>query len=99
MMYNYLKQGNHLGNISGVLKIHLISGMVARGSLCHPHQRVGLLTSYSSTGRHYITINGKMIVQSFSQATTNPTLKIKGKVTLPPMSISVVEIKNTMGSE
>ena len=45
-MYNYLKQGNHLDNISGVLKIHLISGVVAHGSLCHPHQRVGLLISY-----------------------------------------------------
>ena len=42
----YLKQGNHLSNISGVLKICLISGMVVCGSLCHPHQRVGLLISY-----------------------------------------------------
>ena len=39
MMYNDGKQGNHLGNISGVLKIHLISEMVACGSLCYPHQK------------------------------------------------------------
>ena len=46
MMYNDQKQGNHLGNISGVLKIHLISEMVVCGSLCYPHQRVGSLISY-----------------------------------------------------
>ena len=46
MMYNYLKQGNHHDNISGVLKIHLIPGVVVHGSLCHPHQRVGSLISY-----------------------------------------------------
>ena len=34
-----------------------------------------------------------MIAQSISQATTNPILKTKGKVTLPPMSVSIVEIK------
>ena len=50
-------------------------------------------TGYSSTGRHYITTNGEMIAQSISQATTNPILKTKGKVTLPPMSVSVLEIK------
>ena len=33
-----------------------------------------------------------MIAQSVSQATTNPILKTKGKVTLKPMSVSVVEI-------
>ena len=51
---------------------------------------------YSIIGRHYITINGEMISQSISQATTNPIFKTKGKVTLPPMSVSVVEIKMPM---
>ena len=37
-----------------------------------------------------------MIAQSIWQATTNPILKTKGKVTLPPMAISVVEIKTPM---
>ena len=39
MMCNYLEQGDHSYNISGVLKIHLISGQVTHGSLCHPNQR------------------------------------------------------------
>ena len=34
-----------------------------------------------------------MIAQSISQATTNPILKIKGKITIPPISISAVEMK------
>ena len=41
MMCNYLEQGDHFYNISGVLKIHHILGLVACGSLCHPHQRQG----------------------------------------------------------
>ena len=59
--------------------------------MLHRTNRFG--TSYSTTGRHYTTTNGEMIAQSISQATTNPILKIKGKVTLHPMSISVVELK------
>ena len=39
MMYNYLEQGDSSYNISGFLKIHLILGQVAHGSLCHPNQR------------------------------------------------------------
>ena len=49
MTYNDVEQGNHLDNISGVLKIHLISEVVVCGSLCHPHQRVGSLISYCLT--------------------------------------------------
>ena len=45
------------------------------------------------TGRHYITINREMITKSILQATSNTILKTKGKVTLPPLSVSVVEIK------
>ena len=37
-----------------------------------------------------------MIAQGVSQATTNPILKTKGKVTLPPMSVSEGEIKMLM---
>ena len=37
-----------------------------------------------------------MIAKSILQATTNPILKTKGKITLPPMSVSVVEIKMPM---
>ena len=37
-----------------------------------------------------------MIAQSVLQATTNPILKTKGKETLLPMSVSVVEIKTPM---
>ena len=50
-------------------------------------------TGYSTTGRHYITINGKMIMEAISQGIDSPILKTKGKLTLPPMSISVVGIK------
>ena len=61
------------------------------GKVLHGNNKFG--TGYSITGRHYITINGEMIAQSISQATTDPILITKGKVTLPPVSVSVVEIK------
>ena len=53
-------------------------------------------TGYSITGWHYITINREMIAQSILQAPTEPILKTKGKVTLSPVSVSVVEIKMPM---
>ena len=59
--------------------------------MLHRTNRFG--TSYSTTGRHCLIINREMIAKSISQATTNPILKIKGKLTLPPMSISVVGMK------
>ena len=37
-----------------------------------------------------------MIAQSILQAATNPILKTKGKVTLLPMSVSVMKIKVPM---
>ena len=77
--------------IIGNLKCNYILGHVL-----HRTNRFG--TGYSITGRHYITINGEMRAHSISQATTNPIHKTKGKVTLSPMSVSVVE-KNAMGSE
>ena len=76
-------------NVTENLKCNYILGQVL-----HKNNRFG--TGYSRTGSHYITINGEMIAQSISQATTNPILKSKGKVTLPPMSVSVVEIKMPM---
>ena len=68
------------------LKYDYISGQVL-----HRSNRFG--TGYLITGRHYITINGEMIAQAISQSTNSPILKTKGKITLPPMSISAVEIK------
>ena len=45
-MYDDVEQGNQHDDISGVLKIRLISEVVAHGSLCYPHQKVRLLISY-----------------------------------------------------
>ena len=50
-------------------------------------------TGLPTTGRHYITINGEMIAQNISNTTVSPILKIKGKVALPPMYVSVVGVK------
>ena len=50
-------------------------------------------TGYSTMGKHYITINGQVMVQSVSQALDYPIIKTKGRVTLPPVSISIIEVK------
>ena len=50
-------------------------------------------TGYSINGKHYIIVNGEMLAQSCSQVTTNPILKIKGKINLLPSSISIIEVR------
>ena len=44
-------------------------------------------------GKHYITINGWVIAQSVSQALGYLIIKTKGRVTLQPGSISIIEVK------
>ena len=57
------------------------------------HRAYRLDTSYSTTGRHYITVNGKMIAEAILQVTDSPILKTKGKITVSPMSISLISVK------
>ena len=59
------------------LKLEYILGQVL-------HRAYRFSTSYSTTGKHYITINGKMIAETISQVTNNPIIKTKGKITMPP---------------
>ena len=61
------------------------------GQMLHRDNRFG--TSYSTNGRHYITLNGEMLAQSCSQLITNPILKTKGKIKLLPSSISVIVVR------
>ena len=50
-------------------------------------------TGYFTTGKHYITINREVIAKSISQALDYLIIRTKGKVTLPPMSVSIIEVK------
>ena len=61
------------------------------GQVLHRTNRFG--TGYSTAGRHYITLNGEMLAQSISQVMVKPVLKTKGKIILPPSSVSVLEIR------
>ena len=57
------------------------------------HRAYKCSKGYSTTGKHYIMVNGEMIAEAISQATDNPIIKTKGKITLPPMSFSVISVK------
>ena len=61
------------------------------GQVLHRSNRFG--TGYSTTGRHYITLNGEMLAQSISQVTVKPVLKSKETIRLAPSSVSVLEIR------
>ena len=61
------------------------------GQVLHRSYQFG--TGYSTTDKHYITINGQIIVQSVSQTLDYPIMKMKDMVTLPPMSVSIIEVK------
>ena len=50
-------------------------------------------TGYLTTGRHYITINRQVIAQSISQPLDYPIVKTKGRITLPPVSVSIIEVR------
>ena len=57
------------------------------------HRSYWFSTSYSTTGKHYITINGQVIAQSILQPLDYPIVKTKGRITLPPVSVSTIEVK------
>ena len=72
--------------VIGSLKHNYILGQVL-----HQTNRFG--TGHSTTGRHYITINSEMIAQAISQTISSQILKMKGKITLPSLSMSIIAIK------
>ena len=57
------------------------------------HRSYWFGTGYSTTGKHYITINRQVIAQLILQGLNYPIIKTKGKVTLLPMSVSILEVK------
>ena len=50
-------------------------------------------TGHSITGRHFLSVNRQMVVQSIPTPTTEPIIKNKGKIKLSPHSITVISIK------
>ena len=74
-----------------VLVIENLRHKYILGQVLHRSYQFGI--SYLTMGKHYITINGKVIVQSGSQALDYPIIKAKGRITLPHVSISIVEVK------
>ena len=61
------------------------------GQVLHRLYQFG--TGYSTMGKHYITINGQVIVQSVLQALHYLIIKMKGRVALPSVSVSIIEVK------
>ena len=61
------------------------------GQILHRLYQFGAV--YLTTDRHYVTINGQLIAQVIMKTTDYPIIKTKGKVKLPPMSVSIVEVK------
>ena len=57
------------------------------------HRSYWFGTSYSTTGKHYIAINRQVIAQSVSQPLDYLIIKMKGRVPLPPVSVSIIEVK------
>ena len=74
-----------------VIVIENVRGDYILAQVLHRSDR--FCTGYMISGRHYIIINSEMVVQAILQGTNIPILKTKGKVNLPPVSISIVGIK------
>ena len=52
-----------------------------------------IATGFSVTGRHFLSVNGKMFAQSIPTPKIEPIIKNKGKIKLSPHSVTVVSIK------
>ena len=56
------------------------------------HRAYRFSTCYSTTGKHYRMINGEMIAEAITQVTDKPIINTQCKITLPPMSVSVLSV-------
>ena len=57
------------------------------------HRLYQFSTGYLTTGKHFIMISGQIISQSISQPLDYPIVKTKGRIMLPPVSVSIIEVK------
>ena len=74
-----------------VVVIDILRHKYILGQVLHRSYWFG--TGYSAMGKHFITINGQVITQSISQPLDYPIVKTKGRITLPPVSVLILEIK------
>ena len=51
------------------------------------------LTSFSMSGRHFISLNGEMIAQSVSSITTQPFIKWKSRTCLKAHAVSIIAVQ------
>ena len=52
-----------------------------------------MLTSFSMLGRHFISLNGEIIVQSVSLITTHPIIKCKSRTCLQANAVTIISVK------
>ena len=52
-----------------------------------------MLTSFSMSGRHFISLNGKMIAQSVSSITIQPVIKCKSRIHLQVYAVTIISVK------
>ena len=52
-----------------------------------------MLTGFSMLGRHFISLNGEMIVQSVSLITTHPILKCKSRTCLKAYAVTFITVQ------
>ena len=52
-----------------------------------------MLTGFSTLGRHFISLNGKMIVQSMSSIPTQPIIKCKSRICLKAYAVIIISLR------
>ena len=83
----------HLQIGKGVFRVVIIDNLRHKyilGQVLHRSYWFG--TSYLTTGMHCITINGQVIAQLISQPLDYPVIKMNGSITIPPESVSIIEV-------
>ena len=52
-----------------------------------------MLAGFSTSGRHFISFSGEMIVQSVSSVTTQPIIKCKSRTCLQVYAVTIISVK------
>ena len=52
-----------------------------------------MLTGFSTLGRHFISLNGEMIVQNVSLITTQPIIKCKCRTCLKVYAVTIIAVR------
>ena len=88
--YVDLKIGNRMLRDRAIIIKNLNRDHIIGAAIQHANK---MLNDFSTLGRHFISLNGEMIVQSVSLITTQPIIKCKSRTCLQAYAVTIISVK------